>query len=141
MDAEKPDQVTQSQPSPVTRSPGTSQAREDLAELKAAVAARRELGPEFEDHVLEMFLARIQQQVDAQLAQNTAQKSGKPAKQAKGDRVQVEIIAGTFALAIPLMAISQVTAGAVGVLFVMVGVVAVNLLYFIDRWVRIAHSR
>jgi hypothetical protein len=108
---------------------------EDLAELKASVAARRELGPELEDHVLEAFLARIQQQVDAQITQRP-QKAAKAAKPMKGERVQVEVIAGTFALAIPLMAIAQITAQGLGVAFVMLGVIAVNLLYFIDRWVR-----
>jgi hypothetical protein len=56
----------------------------------------------------------------------------------KGERVQVEVIAGTFALAIPFMAIAQVTAHGFGVAFVMLGVVAVNLRYFIDRWVRMS---
>jgi hypothetical protein len=136
MDADTPADTGGSQSKPVARPTASPPAREDVAELKAAVEARRELGPDFEDHVLETFLARIQQQVDAQLAQRKADKPAKAGKPMKGERVQVEIVAGTFALAIPLMAISQVTAGAVGVLFVMLGVVAVNLLYFIDRWVR-----
>jgi hypothetical protein len=95
------------------------------------------LGPELEDHVLEGFLARIQQQVDAQAAQRPRKPANDP-KPMKGERVQFEVIAGTFALAIPLMAIAQVTAHGFGVAFVMLGVIAVNLLYFIDRWVRMS---
>jgi hypothetical protein len=138
MDAEVPAPASGEEMKAVTRTAPKPANHEDVSELKAAVAARRELGPEFEDHVLEAFLARIQQQVDAQLARLQPQKPPRPAKPIKGDRVQVEIVGGIFALAIPLMAIAQVTAGAVGVLFVMIGVVAVNLLYFIDRWVRMS---
>jgi hypothetical protein len=54
----------------------------------------------------------------------------------KGDAVDIRVIGGTFALAIPLLAIASDVAQSLGVLLVMCAVVAVNLLYFIDRWVR-----
>jgi len=42
------------------------------SDLKASVGARRELGPELEDQVLEAFLARVQGQIDVRVAQQVA---------------------------------------------------------------------
>lgn len=108
-------------------------------ELKAALQARQELGPEMDDHLVEAFLARIQTQVDARVAARIAAepKGAKPTKSSRaGERVQVEVVAGSMALAIPLMAIAGNIAHTVGVVFVVMGVVIINLLYYIDRWVR-----
>jgi hypothetical protein len=104
-------------------------------DLRASVAARRELPPEFEDQVLEAFLARIESRVDQQIAERAT--SARPAREsARSERVQVEVIAGSFGLSIPLMAIAGDIAQGPGVFAVVFGLVAVNLLYFIDRWVR-----
>lgn len=109
--------------------------RPDTAtELRAAVEARKELGPDMEDHVIEAFLARIQSRVDS-ISQSSARPVQRP-NSARNERVQVEIVAGSLALAIPLMAIAGGIAGGIGVFCVVFGVVAINLLYFIDRWVR-----
>jgi hypothetical protein len=106
-------------------------------DLKAAVEARRELGPELEDQVLEAFLARVQQRIDGEVKQALAQRSGsRPAKKGANEWALVATVLGGLALMIPLMAIAGDIAGGFGVMVVVAGVVAVSFLYFIDRWVR-----
>src|SRR5207248_7286110 len=105
--------------------------RELATDLKAAVAARRELTPELEDQVIEAFLARIERRVDERVAQQVASSRTGP-KQMRGEPVDIGVIAGSFALSIPLIAIAGGIAGGVGIVVVLVALVAVNLLYFID---------
>src|SRR5436305_613463 len=54
-------------------------------ELDAALKARQELGPEMDDAMLDHFLMRLEQRVDARVQQQVAAqgKSGKAAKAAK----------------------------------------------------------
>lgn len=109
-------------------------AGEAVNELKAAVAARRELGPEMEDQVLESFLARIEGRVQ-ELAKGASRKSA-PAKHTGGNTVNPAAVAvPTMALAIPVTAIAGGIAGGPGVVAAMVAVVLINLLFYIDRWV------
>lgn len=111
--------------------------RELASELKAAVLARRELDPDMEDHLIEAFLARIELRVDSQVSRQLEEfKSSLPVKDKKKAKTgpDTTVIFGTLALAIPLMAIAANVAGPFGVFLVMTGVVAVILLYFIDRW-------
>lgn len=103
---------------------------ETRSELKAAVRARRELDPEMEDHVLEAFLARIDQRVQAQVARQVA--AAKPArKQAKYN--PTEIVGITFGVAIPLMVIAAIFAQTAGIVAVAALVLAVNVLYYLDN--------
>jgi hypothetical protein len=113
-----------------------SASRDEVTELKAAVAARRELGPEMEDHVLEAFLARMQQRMDAQIVERTSKSGSKPVKSSKHDAIGVEMIAAPLALSIPLIAIAGHLAGLAGVIAVMVALVLLEFMYFVDRWVR-----
>ncbi|MFI6732951.1 hypothetical protein ACIBI9_08460 [Nonomuraea sp. NPDC050451] len=46
-------------------------------ELKAAVSARRDLGPEFEDAVVESFLDKMGQEVDRRVDERIAQRESK----------------------------------------------------------------
>lgn len=109
---------------------------EVATELKAALAARRELGPELEDDVLAAFLGRLENHIDARVAERVGQQRERVKQSSRAEPVEVGVIAGSFALAIPLLAIAGGIAHTVGVIAVVFGLVAVNLLYFIDRWVR-----
>ncbi len=109
--------------------------RETALDLQAAIQARRELDPALEDHLVEAFLARIEERVDQRVIQQVGQQpAARPA--ARDEKVQIEVIAGSFLLAIPSIAIAGDVAGTIGIMLVVFAVVAVNLLYFIDRWVR-----
>jgi hypothetical protein len=100
-------------------------------DLEAAVGARNELGPEMEQHVIEVFLSRIEQRIDARIEQATAElrKAQKPKSEDSGPHF-VEVVAPSLALSIPLVAIAGAMTGGVGVAAVMTGVFAINLLYF-----------
>jgi hypothetical protein len=99
-------------------------------DLKAAVRARRELDPDMEDHLLEGFLARIDQRVQAQVAQQVS--TARPVQRASKYN-PTEIVATTFGVAIPLMVIAAIFAHTAGVFAVVGLVLAVNLLYYLDN--------
>ena len=111
--------------------------RETLSDLKAAVGARRELGPEMEDEVLETFLARVEARVNGLIA---SQSGSKPVAKSKDKGAQIEspviVVGGSLVLSIPSLAIAGDIGGALGLFLVVGALVALNLLYFIDRWVR-----
>jgi hypothetical protein len=109
--------------------------RDMQADLHAAVRARQELGLDMEDHVLDSFLNRLEQRVDAMVDARIDQKHKVvPAKSGKVPPPNEGIILGTVGTSIPLMVIAAIFAGALGVGLVMAGVVGVILLYFVDRW-------
>ncbi|MFI7132485.1 hypothetical protein ACIBQ1_42885 [Nonomuraea sp. NPDC050153] len=64
-------------------------------ELKAAVSARRDLGPEFEDAVVESFLDKMGQEVDRRVDERIAQRASKaPARDQApdGQRLALAIV-------------------------------------------------
>jgi hypothetical protein len=88
---------------------------EDLVprdEAQAALAARRELGPDYEDELAERFAARI----EARLRERA------PAK--RNESPAVVII--SLLVAIPLIAIAGSTVGLAGVIVVCAALVLVN---------------
>jgi hypothetical protein len=115
--------------------------RDTATELKAVIEARRELGPDMEDHLLASFLGRIESQVDARVSERlgkSAAKGGSGGHASKGEEVpSVAIAASTFALSIPLIAIAGGISGTIGILAVIGCLVIVNLLYLIDKWVHL----
>lgn len=109
------------------------------AELRASIAARRELDPDMEEYLVGSFLARIEERVDArveeQLAKhraelNTTSQQAAAPKPHHDEGITVAIVAGSFALAIPLMVVAGIFLHGAGVIAVMVGLVLVNALYF-----------
>jgi Flp pilus assembly protein TadB len=113
--------------------------REVATDLKASVAARRELGDELEDHVLESFLARVQQRIDLQVREQVQQQLARSADQPRALREgsgrthgapSPLVVPAALGIAIPLVAIAGSIARGFGVLVVMVGVLAVLALYF-----------
>lgn len=98
--------------------------RDDLA---AAVAARRDLGPDYEDAVLESFLARLDQavtaRVDAQVAERTATASTD--RGAGGRQLALGMV--SVVLGVPVTAIATSNADGLGALAVSwAGIAAVN---------------
>jgi len=100
-------------------------------DLKASVAARRELGPDLEDQVLEAFLARVQTQIDARVAQQVAgSRPITPPKRTAGSKYNpTEIVGATFGIAIPLVLFAGIFGGGIAIAMVMLAVIAVNVLY------------
>ena len=101
---------------------------EDLA---ATLAARRELGAEFEPALVESLAERlegvIQARVEAHLAEQ--QRPATPALASVPPQMRVGVALGSTALAIPITAIAGGEAGLAGIIVVWAGVVAVNLAF------------
>ncbi|MBD3139127.1 hypothetical protein [Microbispora bryophytorum] len=133
--------ITSQQPPPATGRPvspplpppsAASSTREDL---RAVMAARRDLGPEYEDALVDSFLdkldveiaARIRNEVAAQLRH---QPPGPVVKQRDG---AVGVAMGSLALGIPLTGIAVGNANLPGLLLSWGGIIAVNFAYAISR--------
>ncbi|MEO3827620.1 hypothetical protein [Actinomadura sp. B10D3] len=105
--------------------------REDLT---AAMAARRELGPDYDDAFIETVVDRIEEALDARAAaaprpRARAWPAPEPRREG-GDRDHSLAMAVLSLLAaIPLSAIGVVNAGLPGLLFALAGIVLVNLTY------------
>jgi GTPase Era involved in 16S rRNA processing len=96
--------------------------RDDLErEVHAALAARKELGPEMEPAVVDAFVERIERR----LAER-----GTDAEQAlwRKREHQKEMVLGAMGISIPLLAIAAVFTGLAGVIVVCVALVAVAVI-------------
>jgi len=82
-------------------------------ELRSMIAARKELGDEMEPAVIDAFVARI----EARLADRADQ--SERALKRKRDH-QKEMVLGSMAISIPLLAIAAVFTGLAGVIVVCV---------------------
>src|SRR5579871_6637235 len=91
-------------------------ARTDLAaDLQATLAARRELDPAMEEHLVESFLARIEERVDARVDAKLSQiQLNRPKPPVKSDDM-IGMVAVTMALGIPLMVIAGIFVHGAGV--------------------------
>ncbi|MEJ8657753.1 MULTISPECIES: hypothetical protein [Streptomyces] len=108
-------------------------------ELDATLHARRELGAEYEPALIESFLEKVEQRMDAtvdrrvrrHLAEQrmTVARGARPGRSAEnfGERFGLGII--TLVLAIPLSAIGAVNAGIEGLFVTWAGIVGVNAVY------------
>jgi hypothetical protein len=103
---------------------------ETAKDLHAAVQARRELGPDMEDHVLEAFLARVEQRVQAQVTLQVKEAS-KPVKR-NSNYKPIEIVSASFGLLVPLVVVAGLFGGHAAVLAVVGMVLLVNLVLYFD---------
>jgi hypothetical protein len=89
-------------------------------ELRAVVAARRELGPEYEPELVDSFLERVERRLDQRHRGKAARRDSQP-------HMITPIVLGSLGLSIPLMAIAGSAAGPFGVAMVCIAIVLVNL--------------
>ena len=87
-------------------------------ELRSAIEARKELGEEMEPAVIDAFVARIERRLADRAAQSER------ALQRKRDH-QKEMVLGSMAISIPLLAIAAVFTGLPGVLAVCVALAVI----------------
>ncbi|GAA2270714.1 hypothetical protein GCM10010402_28510 [Actinomadura luteofluorescens] len=105
--------------------------REDLT---AAMAARRELGPDYDDAFIETVVDRIEETLDARAAAPRTRRRAPAPEPRRGDRDHSLAMALLSLLAaIPLSAIGVVNAGLPGLLIALTGVVLVNFTYTFRR--------
>jgi hypothetical protein len=92
-------------------------------ELRAALGARRDLGAEYEDAVLDSFVARLEQSVATRAG------GAEAARRSEGDRGHRQFVLGIVSLGagIPLSGVAGGTTGSVwGLLVAWGGIVGVN---------------
>ena len=89
-------------------------------EAEAALAARRELGREFEPELVDAFVERIERRLDERLRQRL------PAKRDRGHELAIMVVSIVFA--IPMLAIAGGIAGLPGIVAVCTALVLINVL-------------
>jgi hypothetical protein len=109
----------------------TEEAHKDL---QAAVAARRELGPEYESEIIDSFLAKVDARVAeraAEVARHTA-----PAKQPppKDDPGGLALAIVSIGAGIPITAIAATQEGLAAIFICWGGLVGINLARSISRF-------
>lgn len=101
-------------------------ARPDtLMDLRAALGARRELGEDYEELVVERFLQQIERAIDARVEQRLAEYERRRRRVAWVTMPRLILL---LAFAIPLTAIGGSTAGLPGILAAWVGVLVLHFL-------------
>jgi hypothetical protein len=104
--------------------------RDDLA---AALAARRELGPDYDDAFVETLVDRIEETLATRTATGPAHRGrGGPApapRPGSGSGSDLALAIVSLTAAVPLSAIGAVNAGMPGLVIVWVAIVLVNLIY------------
>jgi hypothetical protein len=99
-------------------------------DLKAAFAARQELGPEYDAAFAESVVDRVQQTVDARMSSHLRARSDLDRREAAGDRkVTITVACVSLGVSIPLTAIAATQAGFAGLLVAWIGLVLINLGY------------
>ncbi|WP_067465522.1 hypothetical protein [Actinomadura macra] len=109
----------------------TTTPRLPREDLKAALAARRELGPDYDEAFLETVVDRIEESLAVRTGGRAAPAAGPPKPgRFTGERDHSLAMAVLSLLAaIPLSAIAVVNAGLPGLLFTCTMIVLVNVTY------------
>jgi hypothetical protein len=112
--------------------------REVASDLKAAVGARRELDDDMEDHVLEAFLARVDQRIVERVDQQVARTSAAAGPSSREDkrhaaRSDAWVIPASLGVCIPLVGAAGGLGGSIGVVAVMVAAVILVASYLGTR--------
>jgi hypothetical protein len=89
-------------------------------ELRSAIEARKELGDEMEPAVIDAFVERIERRLAGRAAQ------GELALQRRREH-QKEMVLGSMAIAIPLLAIAAIFTGLPGVIAVCVALAVIAI--------------
>jgi hypothetical protein len=110
----------------------TDEIRKDL---RAAVAARQELGPEYESELIESFLEKL----DARVVQNVPQRlpaphdAKPPSRESDPGGLALAIV--SVAAGIPITAIAATQEGAFAIVICWGGLVGINLARSISRFI------
>jgi len=121
--------------------PGGAGARSEGGhdDLRAAVGARRDLGPDYEDAVLDSFLERLEHSIAARVDARLEERAGRlPRGRAPGaddDPSSRAFVLGVVSLGtgIPISAISGGTSGVAGLVVAWLGIVGVNMAHALAR--------
>ncbi|MCT9930310.1 hypothetical protein N5079_08740 [Planotetraspora sp. A-T 1434] len=104
--------------------------REDL---RAIIATRRELGPEYEDALVDSFLDKLDVEIAARVRNEVAAQMIHRPQQPPRKDAAVGVALGSLGIGIPLTGIAAGNAGTTGLVLSWAGIIAVNLAYAISR--------
>lgn len=128
-------------------------------DLDATLQTRKELGPEYENELVDSFVGKVEQRIDAvvdkrvrrQLAEQQmvvarngsrpAQGGGQPYSYPDGLGARLGLAIASLVLAIPLSAIAVVNAGLPGLLICWGGIVGVNAVQASRSWFGLKEDR
>jgi hypothetical protein len=110
-----------------------SDSREELRrDLGATVAARRELGRDYEAELVESFVERIDDTIKARVDAELAERRG-PSAKPSDDQQPFVIAIISLGTGIPITAIAGGTADLPGIVAAWVGIVGVNAVFSLGR--------
>ncbi len=101
----------------------TRPLREDL---QATLAARRDLGPEYEPALVDSLVERLDATIAARVDAELRLRGVHPAKRRGGGSGMVPIALGSMAIGIPLTAIAN-TSGPIALIVTWIAIVAINV--------------
>jgi hypothetical protein len=114
--------------------------RETRNDLQAAVAARRDLGEEYEPEVIDAFMdkldARIAGRVDQEIAARAAQQPPVPQPPRKGDNAATWVALASLVFGVPITAIASESSGIIGTMVAWAGIATINVAHAMGRWAR-----
>lgn len=103
------------------------------AELDAALAARKELGPEYEEALVESFLDRLDSRLTDQRARRAVDAREQAAAARDRARESMGLALGSLGIGVPLSGIAASNSGVWGLLITWAGILGVNLAH---AWAR-----
>jgi hypothetical protein len=103
-----------------------SEARE---EIEATVAARRELGPGHDEHLIEGFLQRMEREIDRRVDERVDQ----AVRRVPHARGHSPLSPGTLAISIPIIAVAGGIGGLPGLILAFAALVAIFALSELRR--------
>lgn len=106
-------------------------ARESIPrdELAAAVETRAELGADYEPEVIEGFVDRLGEQIDARVDARLAERGVKKNAKGDGSRGSMWLPLLSLVLGIPITAVAGGTGGSEGVIVAWAAIVMINIAY------------
>ncbi|WP_336206530.1 hypothetical protein [Nonomuraea sp. LPB2021202275-12-8] len=104
--------------------PDTSPLREDL---QATLAARRDLGPEYESALVDSLVERLDATIAARVHAELQMRGAVPPKQKSSGNAMIPIALGSMGIGIPLTAVAAGTAGVVGLMIAWVSIIVINV--------------
>ena len=107
----------------------TDETRKDL---QAAVAARQELGPDYEPEIIDSFLEKLDARIGAEVVRTSHPAPPAPGKDDPGGLALAIVSVGA---GIPITAIAASQEGTIAVIICWGGLVGVNLARAISRFI------
>ncbi len=100
-------------------------------EAEAALAARHELGTEYEAAIVDSFVDRVDKAIDARVAEQVAEHLG-PRQRQPDNNGNLALAIVSLGCGIPITAIAGGTADLAGILVAWAGIAVVNISYAVS---------